>query len=547
VKKVSRSVAIKRSLLAVSAVLAALAGCNDPPQITGINPNSGPLAGGTVVGIAGHNFDSHTQVVIAGRFCSNIAYGGSAAITATTPPGPAFGSWNVEVINRDGQRDRLTGGFTYTSGPTNPTISSIAPPSGSTGTQVTISGTGFQTGATVTFGSAAATNVVETGGTQITATAPSGSGAVVLTVTNPDGGTAARATGFSYGGTTTGASTASSTITTAAGSGARGFLGDGGPATSAELSGPSGVALAVDGSLFVADTANNRIRQISTSGTIETVAGGASAGWVDGAATTVALLDQPRGVAVAASGALLIADTGNNAVRSFSSGQLTTVAGGGAAGNSGDGGLATAASFSSPHAVSIDAAGSVYVADTGNNRIRRIDASTRAVSNFAGSPSGTAGFAGDGGPASSALFSGPQGLVVDESSGIVYVSDTGNARVRRIDSAGVVTTFAGTGQAGFSGDGGPAGKAALGAPEGLAFDAARTLYIADTTNERVRTVLQANLVITTFAGNGSVGFSGDGGPATSASLNAPAAVVVNATTGTVFFADSGDGSVRQVH
>ena len=300
------------------------------------------------------------------------------------------------------------------------------------------------------------------------------------------------------------------TITTVAGDGGpAGYagLGDGGPATAATLTGLTGVALDSAGTVYIADTFNNRVRKI----------GG------DGVITTVANLgvNQPSGLAMDAGGNLYIADSNSGRIRKLSpDGVFTTVAGSIQAigsSSSGDGGPATSARLYWPKDIALDSSGNLYIADTGNNRIRMVTPAG-IITTIAGN--GAAGYAGvysgDGGPAVIAGLFFPSGLAVD-GSGNLYVADTNNYRVRKISPVGIITTLAGNGVRGWSGDGGPATQAQLTNPTGLKLDNASNLYIADSTT--VRMISPAG-IITTVAGTGVLGFSGDGGPATSAQLGA---------------------------
>jgi hypothetical protein len=239
----------------------------------------------------------------------------------------------------------------------------------------------------------------------------------------------------------------------------------------------------------------------SSSGRITTVAGTGTPGFSgdDGPATTAQLMG-PRGLAVAADGNLYIADFGNHRVRrvGLSSGRITTVAGTGTAGFSGDDGLATAAQLANPTAVAVDAAGNLYIADNGNHRVRRVDPSG-VITTVAGT--GAQGFSGDRGPAIAAQLNSPVGVAVD-TAGSLYIADRGNERVRRVDPSGVIITVAGTGVQGFSGDRGPAIAAQLNTPRDVAVAADGTLYIADYDNHRVRRVDLSSGVITTVAGTG---------------------------------------------
>ena len=304
--------------------------------------------------------------------------------------------------------------------------------------------------------------------------------------------------------------------------GSEGFSGDGGPATAAQLNFPTGVAADAAGNLFMADTFNNRIRKVSASGTITTVAGTGVRGFGgDGGPATAAQLNYPQGVAVDAIGNLFIADTGNMLIRKVSAnGIVTTVAGNSAAiaaalvapGFSGDGGPATAAQLSSPKGLAVDALGNLFVADTGNQRIRKV--SGGIITTVAGG--GTLGPADDGGPATAAQLYNPVGVAVD-TSGSLFIAGTSDSRIRKVSAGGIITTVAGTSTQAFGGDGGPATAAWLYEPWGVATDAAGNLFIADAGNQRIRRV-SADGIITTIAGTGIQAFGGDGGPATAAPL-----------------------------
>ncbi len=328
------------------------------------------------------------------------------------------------------------------------------------------------------------------------------------------------------------------TITTVAGSGGCCFSGDGGPATSASLYDPEGVAIDSAGNLYIADTINNRVRRVS-GGTIATIAGNGVYRYSgDGGPAVNAALNQPDGVAPDSAGNLFIADYENNRIRKVSGGTITTVAGIGAMGFSGDGGPAASALLYIPKGVATDSAGNLYIADTGNLRIRKVTGGT--ITTVAGGGPGFP-FSGDGGPATNASLNIPYGVAVD-SAGNLYIADTGNNRIRKV-TGGTITTVAGNGNASFSGDGGPATSASLNVPYGVAVDSAGNLYIADFQNNRIRKV--SGGTITTVAGNGVVGFSGDGEPATSALLNYPEGVAVD-SAGDLYIADSGNNRIRKV-
>jgi uncharacterized protein (TIGR03437 family) len=329
---------------------------------------------------------------------------------------------------------------------------------------------------------------------------------------------------------------ASGTISSVAGNGLLSYGGDGGAATSAALAAPQAVAVDAAGNFYIADRANNAVRMVTAKGVISTIAGNGTAGsGGDNGAAASATLNGPQGIAVDAAGNIYVSDTGNARVRKISNGTITTVAGNGTQGYGGDGGAATGAMLNTPLGLAVDKAGNLYIADLGNNVIRRVANGT--IATFAGS---TQGFGGNGGPALSARLSGPQGVAVD-ASGNLYITDTLNASVRVVTASGTIANVAGTGIPGYSGDGGPASKAQLGSPTGIAIDSAGTLYVADS-GSRIRKIFP-NGVIVTIAGGAGTGYTGDGGPATSAELTGAQGVAVDAN-GNVYVADSGNNAVR---
>jgi uncharacterized repeat protein (TIGR01451 family) len=328
-------------------------------------------------------------------------------------------------------------------------------------------------------------------------------------------------------------------ITTVAGNGSSGYSGDGGPATSAKLYEPYGIAVDASGNLYIADRFNYRVRMVSTSGVIKTVAGNGSCCYAgDGGAATSALLGAPSGVAVDASGDLYIADTSNNRIRKVNpAGIITTVAGNGAYGFSGEGGAATAARLEAPEGVAVDASGNLYIADSSNARIRSVN-SSGVITTWVG------GATNDGGLGIFGLLNQPWGVVRD-SAGNTYIADTYNHRVRKVAANGTIATVAGTGVSGFVGDKGAATSAQLNLPNGLALDSAGNLYIADTNNSRVRKV-DSSGNITTVAGNGiCCASTGDGGPATSAGIGAPYGLAVD-SSGNLYISDVDNSVVRKV-
>ncbi len=272
-------------------------------------------------------------------------------------------------------------------------------------------------------------------------------------------------------------------ITTVAGNGSAGYTGDGGPATSASLFANGSVSgLAVDdaGNLYIGDGENHVVRRVSTSGIITTVAGTGAPGFLgDGGPATKAQLDFPAGIALDSAGNLYIADASNNRVRKVNpAGIITTYAGNGNVAYSGDGVAATTTAVDRPEGVAVDSTGNLYISETSDSRIRKVDASG-IITTVAGQTKKTSGFSGDGGPATAATLAGPIGMVVDHS-GNLYFADNGNSRIRKVNAAGIITTYAGiTGNASSPlGDGGPATSAFLGTPKDVALDAAGNLYIA---------------------------------------------------------------------
>jgi cysteine-rich repeat protein len=331
-------------------------------------------------------------------------------------------------------------------------------------------------------------------------------------------------------------------ITTIAGTGVGGYSGDGGPAVLAQLANPSAVAVDGLGNVLIADSDNNVIRRIDIDGTINTIAGTGVASYSgDGGQALNATFSEPQGLVVDASGRVIVADTANSVVRRIdTTGVITTVAGNGTSGSTGDGGQATAALLSFPVAVAVDASGQIFIADTFNQRIRKIG-STGVITTIAGT--GTDGYGGDGGPATAAMLSSPFGVAVD-AQGQVAICDTSNERIRRIDTTGSISSIAGNGTYGFGGDGDMATSAQISDPFQLATDAMGRVYITDTNNNRIRRI-ELDGTITTVAGTGLYGFTGDGGPATKAELAKANGVAVDAT-GRVFIADTYNHRIRMV-
>jgi sugar lactone lactonase YvrE len=355
-------------------------------------------------------------------------------------------------------------------------------------------------------------------------------------------------------GTTVGPYTAGD-IYTVAGNGICSYAGDGGAATSAELDEPEGLAVDGSGNLYIADTDNSVIREVS-SGTITTVAGTPlSPGYAgNGGPATSALLDYPEGVAVDGNGNLYIADTENEVIRLVAgstpphgdtTGDIYTVAGNYAAGYgySGDNGPATSATLDWPEDVTVDSSGNLYIADTDNNAIRKVVISTGIITTVAGD--GTEGYTGNGGLATKAELNEPEGVAVD-SSGDLYIADSENYAIREVvASTGDISTIAGNGYFSYSGDGGPAASAQLDEPLGMALDVFGNVYIADSDNYVIREVNVSTGTISTVAGNGKYGYTGDSGPATSAELEYPVGVAVD-SSGDIFVSDFDSAVVREV-
>lgn len=314
-------------------------------------------------------------------------------------------------------------------------------------------------------------------------------------------------------------------ITTVAGTGVSGSGGDGGPATEAKISYPRGVAIDASGNLYIADYGNSAVRRIDTKGII----------------TTVAWVDRPEGVAVDGSGNIYVSEYLKCRIRKVdTNGTITTVAGNGIQGYSGDGGPAIEAKLNQPSGVTVDTSGNLYITDTVNQRIRKVD-TNGIITTVAGN--GIPGYGGDGGAAIQGKLHYPYGVAVD-ASGNLYIADMSNQRIRKVDVAGIITTLAGNGDYGYGGDGGPAAEAKLFQPTGVGIDAMGNLYIGDSTNSRIRKV-DTNGIITTIAGNGTQGYGGDEGPATEAKFNYPGAVCTD-TAGHPYISDGSNSRIRKV-
>jgi uncharacterized protein (TIGR03437 family) len=339
-------------------------------------------------------------------------------------------------------------------------------------------------------------------------------------------------------------------LTTVAGNGSQGFGGDGGLATSASLNGPEGVALDAAGNLYIADTFNHRVRVVTKDGAISTFAGTGLPGFSgDDGKAVAATMFLPTDVGVDSNGSVYIADLGNSRIRKVINGTITTIAG-----NSGglpprEGLGATAVRLAGPTGIAVDPAGVVYIAEGsigsgsglggGVFRVWKVENGTLHVTAGTGYNS----FSGDSGPAALAQFDTPAGIAFDKK-GNLYIADSANHRVRKIGTDGTVTTVAGNALPGFSGDGGLATSAELNRPTGVAVDSLGNLFIADSGNNRIREVL-TNGVIGTLAGNGNTAFFGDGGSSLKAALNHPQGVAIGFED-SIWIADTGNHCVRRV-
>jgi sugar lactone lactonase YvrE len=316
-------------------------------------------------------------------------------------------------------------------------------------------------------------------------------------------------------------------INTVAGTGTSGFSGDGGPATAARLNAPRTMAVDRAGNMYIIDTGNHRARRVDTAGRITTIAGTGTAGFSgDGGPATSARLNTPHGIAVDGAGNVYIADPPNQRIRKVdTSGRITTVAGNGSSGYNGDGIPATSARLNYPKGVEIGPDGLLYIADNNNHRVRKVDAAG-IIRTVAGT--GSSGFSGDGGPATAARLAEPRNIAFGPD-GSLYIVDQINDRIRRVTPGGTITTFA----SGFS------------LPRDVAVDSAGNVYVADESRKKVYRVDPTGRV-STFAGNGTTGDSGDGGAATAARLNNPRGVAWDPSSGAVLIADTMNNKVKRV-
>lgn len=318
--------------------------------------------------------------------------------------------------------------------------------------------------------------------------------------------------------------------------------GDGGPALAAGILSPIGITAGPDGTIVIPAPNDNRVRAVNPAGIITTIAGTGAAGFAgDGGQATFAQLSAAVDAAYDSAGNLYVADRGNHRVRRIATdGVITTIAGNGVNAFGGDGGPAVTAALNNPVGVTVDAGGNVYIADELNRRVRKVTPGG-IITTFAGN--GAAGSSGDGGPATAASIDDPIDVRTD-ALGNVFIADHASNRVRRVAPDGIITTIAGNGIVGSTGDGGPATAARLAAPIEITPDAFGNLYIADSANNRVRRVNTAG-IIESVVGTGVAGSTGDGGPALSARLNGPSGVVLNAD-GDLFVAERAGNRLRVI-
>jgi RHS repeat-associated protein len=331
-------------------------------------------------------------------------------------------------------------------------------------------------------------------------------------------------------------------ITTIAGNGQHGYSGDGGPAVEASLSTPFGVAVDKAGNLFIAEANSHRVRKVDRTGIITTFAGTGQYGFSgDGGPAVQAQLRNPCAVAVDQWGNIFIVDTANFRIRKVdTNGMIITVAGNGQNAFTGDGGPAILASLHNPQGLAVDNSGNIYIGELYSRRVRKVDPNG-IISTFAGN--GDYQFSGDGGPAIQAGIAGPSGIAVAPS-GNIYIADSGQSRIRKVDTSGIITTVAGNGKGGSSGDDGPATQASLFWPFGVTVDVIGNIYIADTTNSLIRKV-NTNGIISTLAGNRMHGYGGDGGSPALARLFYPRAVALD-NSGNIFIADTDNDRIRRI-
>lgn len=333
-------------------------------------------------------------------------------------------------------------------------------------------------------------------------------------------------------------------MSTFAGTGSPGYAGDGGQASNAKLNAMTGMAVDGIGNIYIADNENNVVRRVDVTGTITTFAGTGVAGYTGGGGlATAARLNRPMAVATDATGNVYISDNGNHVIRKVDMfGVISDFAGTGTPGYSGDGDDASLAQLAQPQGLSITTSGDLYIADVGNNVVRKIDNSTHQITTVAGT--GAPGSGGDGGMATNARLGSPSSIAVD-ASGNIFIADVLNHKVRKVDGAtGMIATYAGTGVPGNSGDGGAATAALMTYPTGVSLDVAGNLYIAEQGNHNVRMVSTSGS-ISHVAGTSVSGYNGDGGLATDAQLASPKFVFVDGWN-RVYIGDYGNNVIRKI-
>ena len=539
------------------------------PSIESVSPATVGSDGGTTVTITGRDFAPGTQIIAAGTVIENVTVVNSVTVSFVTAPLPS-GRTTLTIQNRGGLAQglfvvetapaaSLPAGFitTVAGGSTFAGDGSPATEAPMNPARVALDSSGnlfiadFLNNRVrrVDRGTGLITTIVGTG---LAAFAGDGGPSTAASLDHPEA-VAFDAAGNlyiadAYNGRIRKVGSDSGIVSTVAGGGEYGFLGDGGPATIAGVDSPFDVAADPEGNVFIVDTLIHRIRRVDrVTGIITTVAGTGEAGFSgDGGPATAAMLNNPDGVEVDRVGNVLIADAENHRIRRVDmvSGIITTVAGTGVDSFSGDGGLASAAGISSPSDVSVDGAGNLFIADAGNGLIRKVAAGTNVITTVAGD--GSFELTGDGGPATEAGLNDARNLAID-SGGNLFIADIGNRRIRRVDAnTGIITTVAGTGNNSFLGDGGAAVAAVLSEPRAVALDSSGNLFVADEGNARVRRVDAVTGIITTFAGGGEYfeGF-GDGGPGTAAALSNPSAIVFD-TSDNLFIADTWHHKIRRV-
>ncbi len=520
------------------------------PMVNLLDP-SGPYTG--------NPFSASANVLAIG----NLPVDGSTTFTyysgnTVNGPGTATAPTNVGTYTVVGAFTSSDPNFANTTSA--PLTFSITPAVTTTSVSATLLSAGFGQSETLTATVSSAAGIpnagtvtLMTGALQL-GTAPVINGQAAFNTTALPAGTHIITASYSGDGANFGADNstiqASAVINTVAGNGAYGYDGDGSAATSAQVNGPDSVALDAAGDLFIADALNNRVREINaTTHLISTVAGTGTAGFNgDGITATSAELFDPTNVFVDAAGNLFISDTGNERVREINATThlISTIAGTGVQGYNGDGIAATTAELSNPLGITVDSSGNVFIADTQNNRVREVNSVTHKISTVAGT--GTAYYWGDGGPATAAFLNHPTDVVLD-AAGDLFIADAMNNEIREVNATTqYITTVAGNYSTSHQGDGVAATATQLNYPVAIAVDAAGDIFIADTNDSRVREVNAVTQLITTIAGSSTYGDDGGGNgvAATATGLASPTGVAVDAA-GNVYIADTQDNQVREVN